>query len=317
MRSLCVVFRSHQAAPGRSYGSASLLHDDNLNPPSHDEATRDHYPRHRRTRRPPDGRQHERCDPLTLTHFAVPTAHNLGTDTPVAASLSRNIPNPMLGVGDYATTSVGDVDTDWNSDYASKGYEYFDVWAPEIATRYGEVFWTDQGSTPLPPDIVKRFDGKVIAIQGYEQDQVMVTPTGKPGENPEQDVSVPINWAYNHHYCAWMAGKHSERKKVPTPDDVYGSGAHGMETMIASVDKEDQSGKVHQNIPNTWFISEGNGGESRKSFHGYPAGFAQLMESPTSWHITPMQIDTRNRDHGVTKDDIHKCDLSSVPRSPS
>ena len=31
----------------RSYGSASLLHDDNLNPPSHDEATRDHYPRHR------------------------------------------------------------------------------------------------------------------------------------------------------------------------------------------------------------------------------------------------------------------------------
>ena len=40
-----------------------------------------------------------------------------------------------------------------------------DVWAPEIATHYGEVFWTDQGSTPLPPDIVKRFDGKVIAIQ--------------------------------------------------------------------------------------------------------------------------------------------------------
>ena len=101
--------------------------------------------------------------------------------------------------GEYAVTSVGDVDTNWNSDYASKGYEYFDVWAPEIATRYGEVFWTDQGSTPLPADIVKRFDGKVIAIQGYEQDQVMVTPTGSPGKNPEQDVSVPINWAYNHH----------------------------------------------------------------------------------------------------------------------
>lgn len=27
----------------------------------------------------------------------------------------------------------------WNDDYASKGYEYFDVWAPEIATHYGEV----------------------------------------------------------------------------------------------------------------------------------------------------------------------------------
>jgi hypothetical protein len=137
---------------------------------------------------------------------------------------------------------------------------------------------------------VKRFDGKVIAIQGYEQDQVMVTPVGKPGVNPEKDVSVPINWAYNHHYCAYMAGKHSERREIPTPKDVYGSGAHGMETVWASVDKPDQSAKVHPNIQNKWFISEGNGGESRKSFHGYPEGFAQLIESPTSWHITPMQM---------------------------
>jgi hypothetical protein len=33
----------------------------------------------------------------------------------------------------------------------------------------------------------------------------------------------------------------------------------------------------------------GNGGESRKSFHGYPDGFAQLIDSPDTWHITPMQ----------------------------
>ena len=46
--------------------------------------------------------------------------------------------------------------------YAAKGYEYFDVWAPEIATHYGEVFWTDQGVTPLPDEIIKRFDGKVM-----------------------------------------------------------------------------------------------------------------------------------------------------------
>ena len=52
------------------------------------------------------------------------------------------------------------------------------------------------------------------AIVGYEQDQVMVTPTGKPGVNPSQDVSVPINWAYNHHYMAWMTGAHSEIRKV-------------------------------------------------------------------------------------------------------
>jgi len=97
-----------------------------------------------------------------------------------------------------------------------------DVWAPEIATHYGEVFWTSQGNQPIPPEIVERFKGKVMAITGYEQvwlrvlsayrrspqsiqlcmrddwvhwqDQVMVTPTGQPGVNPEQDVSVPINW---------------------------------------------------------------------------------------------------------------------------
>ena len=33
-----------------------------------------------------------------------------------------------------------------------------------------------------------------MAIMGYEQDQVIVTPLGKPGENPEKDASVPINW---------------------------------------------------------------------------------------------------------------------------
>ena len=49
------------------------------------------------------------------------------------------------------------------------GYEYFDVWAPEIATHYGQVFWTDQGVTPIPADIVKRFDGKVHSGASAQQ----------------------------------------------------------------------------------------------------------------------------------------------------
>ena len=119
--------------------------------------------------------------------------------------------------GKYEVSSVGDIGAAYNSDYASKvsslryyesqishslthyeipleGYEYFDVWGPEIATHYGEVFWTDQGTNPIPANIIKRFEDKVIAIQGYEQDQVMVSPQGQPGVNPEKDVSVPINW---------------------------------------------------------------------------------------------------------------------------
>ena len=82
----------------------------------------------------------------------------------------------------------------FNDNYASKGHEYFDVYSPELATHYGEVFWTDMMNHPLPQNIIDRFDGKVIALTGYEMDQVMVEPQGQPGVNPNLDVSVPINW---------------------------------------------------------------------------------------------------------------------------
>ena len=64
-------------------------------------------------------------------------------------------------------------------------------------------------------------------------------------------------------------------------------------------------------------FSEGNGGESRKSFHGYPDGFAQLIESPKTWSMTPMQIDTRNRDHGVSAADVTKCTNFTACAGPS
>ena len=102
--------------------------------------------------------------------------------------------------GKYQVASGKNIKTTFNDDYASKGHEYFDIWAPEIATHYGEVYWQYQGEAKFPDEIIKRFDGKVMAITGYEQDQVMVQPVGQPGVHPEKDVSVPINWAYNHHY---------------------------------------------------------------------------------------------------------------------
>ena len=52
------------------------------------------------------------------------------------------------------------------------GVEYFDVYSPEIRTRYSQVFWTMMDAVPLPPDLVARFDGKVMAITGSEMDQV-------------------------------------------------------------------------------------------------------------------------------------------------
>ena len=207
--------------------------------------------------------------------------------------------------GKYVVASGSKQGVPFNDDYASKGHEYFDVWAPEIATHYGEVFWTDQGVLSLPDDIIKRFAGKVIAITGYEQDQVMVQPTGQPGVNPKLDVSVPINWAYNHHYMTWMTGNYSEMRQIII--DKNDVSAHGSPRKWIAVERESAAFRADPSIPTSQLYSEGNGGESRKSFHGYPKGFAQLIESPTSWHITPMQIDTRNRDCGVTIADIKNC----------
>ena len=186
--------------------------------------------------------------------------------------------------------------------------EYFDVWSPEIATTYGENFWTSMGDHPLPPEIVKRFAGKVIAITGYEQDQVMVDPVGQPGINPERDLSVPINWAYNHHYETWMTGADAQMVEVPAERGDYSN--HGAPTRWVAIDRPSAARNAvlrDPDAPTSLWFSEGNGGESRKSFHGYPAGYAQLLNSPTSWRITPMQIDTRRRDCGVGRESIKNC----------
>merc|ERR1719181_182134 len=90
------------------------------------------------------------------------------------------------------------------------------------------------------------------------------------------------------------------------PDD-YATGAHGREVTWKATENLDPSLPLLEGVPTSQMFSEGNGGESRKSFHGYPAGFAQLIESPEAWSITPMQIDTRNRNCGSTYKDVGNC----------
>ena len=130
---------------------------------------------------------------------------------------------------------------------------------------------------------------------------------------PEGDVSVPITHAYNHHFCAYMSGSLSELRQVTgrfydgkymiyvlsLPGDLandYGMNNHGSPSFYMTLKKENV-GDLHSSggVPTSQFFSEGNGGEFRKSYHGYPEGFAQLIESPTTFHIQPMQIDTKNR----------------------
>ena len=45
-------------------------------------------------------------------------------------------------------------------------------------------------------------------------------------------------------------------------------------------------------FPTSLRLGGGNGGEYRKTFHGYPPNYVQIVESPTESQITPMQIDT-------------------------
>ena len=114
----------------------------------------------------------------------------------------------------------------------------------------------------------------------------MVTPVGQPGVNPKEDVSVPINWAYNHHYMAWMTGKHSVLKTVPTDaKDMYGDGWHGATTKQVAVDLPSAANREFADVaPTSQMFSEGNGGESRKSFHGYVRlNLSPLFSPPYSY----------------------------------
>lgn len=171
---------------------------------------------------------------------------------------------------------------DFSTDY---DVEYFDVYSPPIKTRYSEVFWTMMDKVSLPQNIIERFKNKTMAIRGYEVDQVMKTSQG--------DVSVPITWAYNHHYMAWINNDKVKMAYVSADADAVRLGHnHGAPKYWKPVNTSPVG-----DIPASQVFSEGNGGEMRLSYHGYPRGYAQLVESPTTWLINPMQIDTKNRDH--------------------
>lgn len=180
-------------------------------------------------------------------------------------------------------------------DYGGGGaVESFTIYSPPVRSQYSQVFWTMMDAVPLPDDIVKRFDGKVMAITGYEADQVIV----KAGE---PDVSVPITWAYNHHFEHHMNGKNSKLEKVKMGefDPQMPHNVAGDDVWVSRAKKDDTN--PDSKHPTATMFSEGNGGEFRMSYHAYPAPYAQLIESPVSWSMMPMQIDTRNRDGSMSK----------------
>lgn len=166
----------------------------------------------------------------------------------------------------------------YKADFSELG-DYFDVYG-KVQTQYSEVYWTRNDPVPLPKDIVSRFDGKVMAITGYEADQVVKTPEG--------DKSIPIYHQYNHHYFAWLTGKDAE---IVDKEEVVSLFPNPTFTLIRDKPHTENGG-----FPTNIVFKENPGGEYRKSYHGYPKGFAQLIHSPTDFVLEPMQIDTHNRE---------------------
>ncbi|CAE7783457.1 unnamed protein product [Symbiodinium sp. CCMP2592] len=170
---------------------------------------------------------------------------------------------------------------------------FFDVYSPTIRSLYSQVFWKALPPVDLPKEVVQRFDGKGMAIVGFEVDQVRRTQAG--------DVSVPISVAYNHHFESTIIGKRAafEHALIQGPGDPripekhgHGAGSAWKPGQREWVVREKEPGA----LPTSQSIGGANGGEYRKSFHGYAPGFVQVVESPTQIQITPMQIDTWNRD---------------------
>eukprot|EP01052_Picozoa_sp_SAG31_P011432 SAG31_NODE_646_length_13223_cov_14.088845_3_plen_113_part_00 len=87
-------------------------------------------------------------------------------------------------------------------------------------------------------------------------------------------------------YVSWLKGKHATMVQLDGTDKRANHYAgHPLQQQAYALDDPDPS----SDIPTSQFFSEGNGGEMRKSYHGYPKGFAQLLESPTDFVMTPMQ----------------------------
>jgi len=178
--------------------------------------------------------------------------------------------------------------------------EHFDVYG-EVRTKYSQVYWTRNTPIELPPELVSRFKGKTMAITGYEIDQVTHSAPANSSTKGdvlggfscmpdcgETDKSVPIYNAYNHHYFSWLVGADSEVYERELAETLPNPTRTGI---------RDKPG--YKGYPTNIVFKENPGGEYRKSYHGYPSGYAQLIHSPTQWLVEPMQIDTHNRNYDI------------------
>ena len=76
----------------------------------------------------------------------------------------------------------------------------------------------------------------------------------------------------------------------------------GFQTLLSALLLNVSNVTLIQAIPSRQDFRGANGGEFRKSFHGYPPGFAQVVASPTQFQITPMQMLGRSGNQKLLRD---------------
>ena len=97
--------------------------------------------------------------------------------------------------------------------------ESFDYYHGPITSTYGQVWWGAHPGGDLPKEVVERFAGKVMAVVGIEMDQVRRKgDKDTDGSLLQEDVSLPINVAYNHHHGSLIIGRGAELKTM-SPDE--------------------------------------------------------------------------------------------------
>jgi hypothetical protein len=82
--------------------------------------------------------------------------------------------------------------------------KYFELLSAPIQSQYSQVVWHQLPSVPLPPDLVKEFDGKVMAFTGFEVD-VLRNVSGK----------------WEHVPCYESCKPQSHRLTAPSVVDVF------------------------------------------------------------------------------------------------
>jgi hypothetical protein len=207
---------------------------------------------------------HERREPTVLLAQKVEPPPPMNSD---AAYIINNAPSKGSDQVGFSST------------------EFFEVYTDLIPISYLQVHWQDH-DLEIPMDIRLRFRGQTMGIVGWEVDIVR-------GEGAAES-SVPNHEIYHHHHVATWWGlpalrtgrlftNRTHSRIQLDPDERPAHQRMQVKTLLRGVKRVQVTNLI-------------NGGENRNTFTGFPRGFAQPIEEPSTVRLTAMLISTLNTD---------------------